>query len=134
MTKQIADIRKALEVLPDTLEQLIPIIRMLSCPAHGGRDDSSEARIFRYCWKRALRRTGSIVPYAPELLLLALSAEKPKIPVRGLWDWTQKGLRCVGDLFEGGEMCTFDCLKETFERRAGSFLIYGAVSRTVREL
>ena len=48
VTRQMAEIRKALEVLPDPVGQLIPVITILWHPSHGGRNKPAELSSFRY--------------------------------------------------------------------------------------
>ena len=89
--------------------------------------NSAEFAVFWQCWRRALRRSNSGVPYDPGIPLLALRVDDASIPEVTLWDWTRMGLRRVGDLLEGGGSWSFAALFEEFELHAGFFFVCRAL-------
>ena len=126
VSRRIADIRDALEILP--------LARLLWRPGRRKKGERMAFEAFRRSWTCALRRTGTGIPYAPGMPLLALRAENATIPRKSLWEWSKKGLKNFGDLFEGTGLRSFDSLVEEFEIHTGGFMVYGAIRGTIQKL
>ena len=65
---------------------------------------------------------------------MVLRTENPIIPEQILWEWSQKGVKNIADLYEGGILRPFNSLTKEYGMRGGDFLTYGTVAHTVRKL
>ena len=72
------------------------------------------------------------VPYAREIPLMALRTEYPVLSEQVLWEWSQRGIKQIGDLYEVRTLQAFDNLIDDYGIRRGDFLNFGTIGHSLR--
>lgn len=93
---------------------------------------SSEHKVLHKCWSRCRQKTRAKHPYSPEMPMALLEALPHGGRWEGLKDWVQAGATRLGDLYRDGQLLPFEDFRANWDLPQGHFLLYGAVTRTMR--
>ena len=90
-------------------------------------------KVIRQCWNRCLRKTGTRIPYSPEIPIRMLTSLPHNWDWRNLQNWAELGVVKMGDLYREGTLLPFEELSQEFGLPQGDFLLHRAITAAIKK-